>query len=390
MKFRVKYLSIVPLFVWIFFCFQLADAQDPGLENIGSFGTIDWVGQKVVATGIGAPPTKYLGKPKARPMAQRAAVTVARRNLLEVIKGVHIDSTTRVENSLVQDDTIVARVKGLLNASTVEGYRYLDDGTVEATVSIPLTGQLGQVLVRMASQTQGTFASDLPTPDLEGRIRQLEERVRTLEETLSGMKKITLQQEEMISVFKQFVAAWADYAVSKPLLVQTGYETDNQIATLNERLKAQESRLENIAAKLDDMTGRLDSLEKISAKPGMAAETEKPKKTVPYTGLVIDARDTGFRPCLKPEVYGLSKLIYPGNYVDLAKAIQTGYVRYYRQIGRAQQSARAGSLPYTIKAKGTFKGKRSLEIDAEVYNSLKAYVDESAKFLVNCNVVIVF
>jgi len=384
MKVGVKHIWIVPIFVWILFSGQLSNAQDPALERIGDFGNIDWIGQKVVATGIGAPPAKYLGQPKARPMAQRAAVTVARRNLLEVVKGVHIDSTTRVENSLVQDDTIVARVKGLLNSSTVEGYKYLEDGTVEATVSMSLTGQFGEVLVRMASQTKAGFDRGLPTPDLEGRIRQLEERVRTLEEALSGMKKITFQQEEMISVFKEFVAAWVDHAANKPLLVQTGYETGSQISNLNERLKAQESRLEKIAAKLDDMAGRLDSLEKIGAKP------EKPKQTVPYTGLVIDARGTGFRPCLKPEVYGLSKLIYPGDYVDLVKAIQTGYVRYYRKIGRAQQSARAGSLPYTVKAKGTFKGKRSLEIDAEVYNSLKAYVDASAKFLVKCNVVIVF
>jgi len=384
MKVGVKHLWIVPIFVWILFSGQFSNAQDPALERVGDFGNIDWIGQKVVATGIGAPPAKYFGKPKARPMAQRAAVTVARRNLLEVVKGVHIDSTTRVENSLVQDDTIVARVKGLLNSSAVEGYKYLDDGTVEATVSMSLTGQLGEVLVRMASQTKAGFDRGLPAPDLEGRIRQLEERVRTLEEKLSGMKKITLQQEEMVSVFKQFLAAWVDYAANKPLLVQTGYETDNQISNLNERLKAQESRLKKIAAKLDDMAGRLDSMEKIETKP------EKPKQTVPYTGLVIDARGTGFRPCMKPEIYGLSKLIYPGDYVDLAIAIQTGYVRYYRNIGRAQQGPRAGSLPYTIKAKGTFKGKRSLEIDAGVYNSLKAYVDASAKFLVKCNVVIVF
>lgn len=390
MKVGVKHIWIVPIFVWILFSGQLSNAQDPALERIGDFGNIDWIEQKVVATGIGAPPAKYLGKPKARPMAQRAAVTVARRNLLEVVKGVHIDSTTRVENSLVQDDTIVAKVKGLLNSSTVVGYKYLDDGTVEATVSMPLTGQLGEVLVRMASQTKAGFEEGLPAPDLELRIRQLEERVRTLEEALSGMKKITFQQEEMISVFKQFLVAWVDYAASKPLLVQTGYETDSQISNLNERLKSQESRLEKIAAILDDMAGRLDSLEKIGAKPGIIAKPEKPKQTVPYTGLVIDARGTGFRPCLKPEVYGLSKLIYPGDYVDLVKAIQTGYVRYYREIGRAQQSPLAGSLPYTVKAKGTFKGKRSLEIDAEVYNSLKAYVDASANFLVKCNVVIVF
>lgn len=324
MKAGVKYLCIFPIFMWIFCFVQPTNAEAPGVEYIGNFGAIDWIEQRILATGIGAPPAKYLGQPKARPNAQRAAVTVARRNLLEVLKGVHIDSKTRVENSLIQDDKIIATVTGLLNASNIDGYRYLEDGTIEATVSIPLTGELGEVLIRTLSRTTKVPHREFSATAFSKHDTRLEERVRALE---------------------------------------------------NE---------------LQDINNRLSSLEKSIPEAGIKIAPEKSKTIVPYTGLVIDARDTGFRPCLKPEIYGMSELMYPGDYVDQTHAVRTGFIRYYRNLTRAQQSPRVGSLPYTISAKGTFNGERNLEIDDEAYQVLKAYVDASAKFLVECHVVIVF
>ena len=117
MKAGTKFMPVFPIIVWFLGFYLPSYAQDPALERIGDFGSIDWIGQKVVAKGIGVPPAKYYGQPQARPMAQRAAVTLARRNLLEVIEGVHIDATTRIKNSLVQDETIVVTIKSVLDSS---------------------------------------------------------------------------------------------------------------------------------------------------------------------------------------------------------------------------------------------------------------------------------
>ena len=111
---------------------------------------------------------------------------------------------------------------------------------------------------------------------------------------------------------------------------------------------------------------------------------------MPYTGLVVDARETGFRPCLKPEIYAPSELLYPGGAVDPATAVRGGYVRYYRQLGRAQQSARAGALPYTIKARGIYRGQRSLAVDAEAARRLKEIMALPDNFFKKAHVVIVF
>ena len=106
--------------------------------------------------------------------------------------------------------------------------------------------------------------------------------------------------------------------------------------------------------------------------------------------MVVDARNTGFRPCLKPEIYARETLIYPGEYLDMNQAIRRGYVRYYRKIGQAQQSARVGSLPYTIKAKGIYKGKRNLEIESEASQTLKSIIGIPDNFMAEGKVVIVF
>ncbi|MFC1826206.1 hypothetical protein ACFLYZ_02300, partial [Thermodesulfobacteriota bacterium] len=129
MKPGVKNTWLVLVIVSTLIAWQPGYAQDAGMESVGNYGTIDWIGQKVSAKGIGAPPQKYYGKPQARPLALRAAVTDARRNLLEVIKGVHIDSVTRVNNYFVRDDTIVAKVEGIVKNSSVDDKQYMSDGT---------------------------------------------------------------------------------------------------------------------------------------------------------------------------------------------------------------------------------------------------------------------
>jgi uncharacterized coiled-coil protein SlyX len=389
MKSGVKYRWLALIVVGTLFFWQPSQAQNPAMERVGDHGTIDWVGQKVIARGIGAPPQKYYGKPQARPLALRAAITDARRNLLEVIKGVHIDSVTQVLNYMVRDDTIVARVQGIIQNSSVDDKQYMSDGTVEVIVSMPLTGPLGEALINIAARPPGPATGVLPSQEVDARIRRLEDRVKALEDKLAGLKQINHQQEEMILLFRRFVEAWMDYTASRPMIIQAGYASEDKLANLNKKFDDQEARLAALASRLDKMASRLSKVE-FAAKPAPPIKAAKSKTEVVYSGLVIDARKTGFRPCLKPAIFAKGELLYPGDYIDLQKVVRKGYVRYYRQIGRAQQSARVGKLPYTINAKGTWKGKRSLEVDDKAYSTLKPIMDVPDAFLAAGRVVIVF
>jgi hypothetical protein len=361
-------------------------AQEQAIEQIGNSGTIDWVGRKLTATGIGVPTGKTVSQAQMRAMLRRAAVVVARRNLLEVVKGVHIDSTTRVQNFMVKSDAIESRVKGALAGSTVDKVEIHGNGTATATVSIPLTGPLEEMLMQMVVQPPEGPGGVLPLEEIDSRIRFLEKRVRALEEKVGSLKQASVSREQMLMMFRSFAEAWLEYLETGPAVVTAGLNQGTSDAGLKQQVARQEAVLAKITTRLDDMATRLKALEE--ANTGPAVKTSR--STVNYTGLVVDARNTGFRPCLRPEIAGRQQILYPGDYINRARAVRTGYVRYYRDLARAQRSARAGSLPLTIKATGTAHGERSLSISTGDYRILEQIAADGNGFLANCKVIIVF
>jgi hypothetical protein len=117
------------------------------VQNIGANGSVNWSQGVMIATGIGSPPEKYYGKPQARPMALRAAQLDAYRNLLEVTKGVRVNSVTVVEDSMVASDMIRSQVDGMVKGAQVIKKEYLSDGTVEVTVAMSLRGGFAQLIL---------------------------------------------------------------------------------------------------------------------------------------------------------------------------------------------------------------------------------------------------
>lgn len=81
-------------------------------------GSINWAGGFITASGQGTADSSS-NRVLDQMMATRAATVSAQRALLEIIKGVRIDSTTRVENMMVQQDTIIAQVSGVIRGAQV-------------------------------------------------------------------------------------------------------------------------------------------------------------------------------------------------------------------------------------------------------------------------------
>jgi len=117
------------------------------VEQIGNKGSVNWSEGYVEAVGIGAPPQRNIGTPQARPMALRAAQVDAYRNMLEVINGVRVDSTTMIKDFTVESDIINTQVQGMVKGAKTMKQEYLSDGTVEVTVRMPLSGNLASVIV---------------------------------------------------------------------------------------------------------------------------------------------------------------------------------------------------------------------------------------------------
>ncbi len=110
-------------------------------------GSINWSTGKVVAVGIGAPPSKPANMAQARAMARRAAITVARRNLLEISQGVQVDSMTLVKDFTVRSDIIRTSVQGVVRNAQVIDTAYMSDGSVEVTMVMSLGGEFANVIL---------------------------------------------------------------------------------------------------------------------------------------------------------------------------------------------------------------------------------------------------
>lgn len=133
---------------------QPVDTGNPGE------GKVDWGDRTIVAVGVAAP-NPNLPESAARPSAERAATIIALRNALETVKGIYLNSSTTVQNFMTTSDVITTRVSGFVQGFDKKGRtKYMNDGTVEITMEIPLDGigSLGEVLLgdRLSETPQKT------------------------------------------------------------------------------------------------------------------------------------------------------------------------------------------------------------------------------------------
>ncbi len=166
MKFRLVFMmcmaGVLLFFTSAGFC-QDKISMSEWVEKVGQ-GSVNWSVGYIEAVGIGAPPERAMGKPNARPMALRAAKVDAYRNLLEITKGVQIDSRTSVKDFTVESDVVNAQVEGLVKGAQVVNQEYLSDGTVEVKLRMPLYGELSKVVIPLSIEKRKTIPSPEPPP----------------------------------------------------------------------------------------------------------------------------------------------------------------------------------------------------------------------------------
>jgi hypothetical protein len=132
------------------------------VEKVGQ-GSVNWSAGYIEAVGIGAPSDKSIGKANARPMALRAAKVDAYRNLLEITKGVQVDSTTTVKDFTVESDVINSSVSGMVKGAQVVKTEYMSDGTAEVTLRISLYGNGNLAKIIMPSAIANPPAPPAPS-----------------------------------------------------------------------------------------------------------------------------------------------------------------------------------------------------------------------------------
>jgi hypothetical protein len=125
----------------------------------------------VRARGTGVLDPGNSNKAQARLMAERAAVVVAQRNLLEIVKGVRVDSDTKVQNFMTEYDVVYTHVEGIVKGARQLGPSRYDSlaGTVEVELEMAMYGDssLSQALAPVLGAP-----GDVSAASLSPRVRE--------------------------------------------------------------------------------------------------------------------------------------------------------------------------------------------------------------------------
>ena len=201
---------------------------------------------------------------------------------------------------MTKRDVIVTKVGGIIKGSLVTERRYLDDGSVEVTVEMPITGAFLDVMLSEVKAVPSiTMTIPLPKP-VKKDISKLE--------------------------------------------IKTPVAPPDTKRVVPEPPKP--------------ATPPVPPIPPVPAKP---TEPEKiDLSRVNYSGLIIDAREVEVKPALMPKVLNeKGEVIYSSANMQKEEAVKTGVVGYAKEVDAAKKHPRVTETPVVVAALKGSGEKRS-------------------------------
>ncbi|MBI5526605.1 MAG: hypothetical protein HY897_09740 [Deltaproteobacteria bacterium] len=146
-----------------------AFAGDEVVVKVGH-GEVNWTGKTITVTGSASP---NLSKGAVVPAqvrlgTERAAELDAYRKILEIVKGVNVDSQSTVGASMQASPEVKARVEGLIKGMKRVGEpKYYADGGVDVFVQITLDGPVTEAVVKPPEKKAETAQAPAPPKEAE-------------------------------------------------------------------------------------------------------------------------------------------------------------------------------------------------------------------------------
>ena len=308
------------------------------VETVGQ-GMINWTSGEVYATGIGAPPANAVNAAQARAMAERAAQVVAYRNLLEIVKGVRVDSETVVENFMTKSDIIRTKIDGVIKGAMPVKKQYLSDGSVEITVVMRMKGDFLNAVV---PETFGGAA--LPPPPLRPAPSvQVPAPLRPAPVPPAPEKRPEPPRVEPAKPAPQ----QPEKKPEPPKVVQPQVSVPDQSTT--------------------------------QFKGGKA------------TGVVIDGRGLGLKPALLPKIVDpQGQEIYVGQVVARTNAVEQGVAGYAKDVSAASNNFRVTDNPAVIRGVRASGAARTDIVLSQSDSQMLRDLGKKGDFLQYCRVIIVY
>jgi hypothetical protein len=342
--------------VWTFA--QLSGMTGDAVENVGQ-GSINWTSGEVFATGIGAPPSTAVNPAQARAMAERAAFVVALRNLLEIVKGVRVDSESVVENFMVKSDVIKTRVDGVVRGAMPVKKQYLSDGSVEITVSMKMRGALLDAIV--PEHFGGTTVIPAPLQPAPVPSRNVPDAKRIPQAPPTVVKPQPSPSPTVPGQRPETPKPEPSKPVPAPVVPQQP-----------------EKKPEPTPAPA-------------APAPLTADQSSVQFKGGKATGIVIDGRGLGLRPALLPKVVDPEgQEIYVGQVVTRTNAVEQGVAGYAKDVSAAANNFRVTDNPAVIRGMRSAGAARTDIMLAQADAQKLRELSRDANFLQYCRVIIVY
>ncbi len=115
--------------------------------ELSNKGALDWSNGIIEAAGLGGRPSNPVNDAQARAVAERSAETLARKNLLELVLGIRIDSETRVDDCIRAGEISEKDLETLLRNARIVDLSYPRDNEAWVTVTMNLNGVLAGLIL---------------------------------------------------------------------------------------------------------------------------------------------------------------------------------------------------------------------------------------------------
>ena len=134
-----------------------------------STGCIDWTNGILYAAGLGVPNKKFEDPAQRHAMALRAAKLEGMRNLLEMLEGVHITSSTTVKEGMLNNDVIETQIRGKLKNVVQAGQKTMGNGSIWITVKMYMKDIRPILLEGVRKRESDTWHADSGQAQVEER-----------------------------------------------------------------------------------------------------------------------------------------------------------------------------------------------------------------------------
>lgn len=288
-----------------------ACAKDVVIETPA--GGINWTRGIVYAKGFGTA-KPGLSAAQRRILSRRAAIVDGQRNLLEITRGVRINSVTSAGKAMQKSVEVATRVEGIIKGARPTEENYQND-VYSLTMVMPIGGDFLKVLLPAADDTDATAMIVHPAQlhfDLQPLARAGGALLDFLVPPASAAEPLVIHNDHEAAAYKRLLQ-W---------MGQDG--APNVRETLSQSLADYETNSR-------------------------------------YSGLLIDASDVaGFELATIPKIRDEDgNVIYPGPDTSYDDVVNKRGVTYDFDLQDAVRNKRVATSPFVIKALSTYKNLAS-------------------------------